>query len=328
MKRRIFVLVVLMTLLSVFAWARGSSQQEKVVAGVVNLEDQYMRFLSMGYQDAAQEAGVRVLLSNTNGDIAREAELINTYVSQNVAGLVIVPANQTSSIAMLQRASQTMKIAIVGWPLDNAPFIVGGYASNNVNLGASSGEAAAEFIRTQLGGRAKIALIRFHSFAAEPSNDRVNGFIEAVRKVNPNVEVVAEQDAWVQDAAVQVVGDILTANRDINIIFAANDGGTIGSVMAVMNAGLAGRVFVYGIDTGEQQIAMLRNPDNILQAVTGQDPYGQGYNGMKLVIDAINGKDYSATQGKIATSPGLLLNRSNPAGIDAFERDLRARLSR
>jgi simple sugar transport system substrate-binding protein/ribose transport system substrate-binding protein len=90
--------------------------------------------------------------------------------------------------------------------------------------------------------------------------------------------------------------------------------------MAVKNAGLAGKCFVFGIDTGDQQLAMLRDRDNILQAVTGQDPYTQGYNAMKVLIDAINGKDISATKGKTIIVPGLLVSRNDPAGIDAFEK--------
>ena len=328
MKRGIVVLAVLMLLLSVFGCKKGANQQEMVVAGVVFQEDQFMRLLTLGYQDAAQEAGVKVMLANTGNDQAKEAELVNTYVAQNVAGLVIAPLNPDSSIPVLERASQTMKIAVVNSTLTNAPFIVGGYTSDNVNLGATSGEAAAEFIKTQLGGKARIAIIQFKSLLPVQSSERVNGFLDAVRKVNPNVEVVADQDAWLQDKAVQVAGDILTADSNINIIFAANDGGTIGSVMAVKNAGFAGRVFVYGIDTGDQQIAMLRDSDNILQAVTGQDPYTQGRNAMNVLIDAINGKDYSATMGKTFIVPGLLLNRANPAGIDAFEIDLKAKLAR
>lgn len=299
-----------------------------MVAGIVFQEDQFMRLLSLGYEDAAKEAGVRVMLSNTNNDQAREAELINTYVSQNVAGLVIAPLNNVASIAVLERASQSMKIATVNSTLTNAPFIVGGYTSDNVNLGATSGEAAAEYIRTQLGGNARIAIVQFKSQLPDQSADRVNGFLEAVRSVNPNVEVVADQEAWLQDRAVQVVGDILTANPNVDIIFAANDGGTIGSVMAVRNANMAGRVAVFGIDTGEQQIAMLRDSDNVLQAITGQDPYTQGFNAMTLLINAVRGGDYSATKGMTVVVPGVLLSRNNPSGIDAFESDLRMRLNR
>ena len=98
--------------------------------------------------------------------------------------------------------------------------------------------------------------------------------------------------------------------------------------MAVKNAGLAGKCFVFGIDTGDQQLAMLRDRDNILQAVAGQDPFTQGYNAMKVLIEAIQGKDYSATKGRTIVVPGLLLSRKDTAGIDAFERGLKEKFSR
>lgn len=331
MKRGFVILaaLVMLAMPAMTVMARGAQASgETVVAGVVFQEDQFMRLLSLGYQDAAKEAGYRCLLGNTANDQAKEAELINTYVAQKVAGLAIAPLNAATSLPVLQRASATMKIAITNTSTNDAPFIVGGYTSDNTNLGATSGDAAAKLIRDQMGGNAKIAILEFKSLLPDQSGERVTGFLDAVKKVNPNVQIVADQDAWLQDKAVQVAGDILTAHPDINIIFGANDGGTIGSVMAVKNAGLAGKCFVFGIDTGDQQLAMLRDQDNILQAVAGQDPYTQGYNAMKVLIDAIQGKDYSATKGKTIIVPGVLVSRSDPAGIDAFEKGLQDKLSR
>ena len=319
--------IFLISLLIVMAGCVQVSR-ETVVAGVVFQDDQFFRLLSMGYQDAAKEAGYKCLLGNTGNDQAKEAELVNTYVVQKVAGLAIAPLNAVTSLPVLQHASATMKIAITNTTTSNAPFIVGGYTSDNRNLGATSGEAAARLIRNKLGGRAKIAILQYRSQLPEQSSERVNGFLEAVKNVNPDVEVAADQDAWLQDRAVQVAGDILSANKDINIIFGANDGGTIGAVMAVKNAGLAGKCFVFGIDTGDQQLAMLRDKDNILQAVAGQDPYTQGYNAMKVLIDAIQGKDYSSTCGKTIVVPGFLVSRSDPAGIDAFEKGLKEKFNR
>ncbi|MDR0721068.1 MAG: substrate-binding domain-containing protein [Treponema sp.] len=332
MKKKLFVisaaLLFLAMPLAVVMAAGAKDSGEVVVAGVVFQEDQFMKLLTLGYQDAAKAAGVRVLLGNTGNDQAKEAELINTYVAQKVSGLVIAPLNPATSIPVLEKASSSIKVATTNTNLTNAPFIVGGYTSDNVNLGATSGEAAGKFIREKLGGKAKIAILQFKSQLPEQSADRVNGFIDAVKKLNPDVEIVADQDAWLQDRAVQVAGDILTAHNDVNIIYGANDGGTIGSVMAVKNAGLAGKCFVFGIDTGDQQLAMLRDSDNILQAVTGQDPYQMGYNAMQVLIDAVQGKDFSATRGKTIIVPGLLVSRSDPAGIDAFEKNLKEKINR
>jgi simple sugar transport system substrate-binding protein/ribose transport system substrate-binding protein len=306
----------------------ASKNEEVVVAGVVYLEDQFMKLLSLGYQDAAKDAGVKCLLGNTGNDQAKEVELINTYLAQKVNGIAIAPLNQATSVPVLKKAADSVKIATTDSELTDTSFIVGGYTSDNKNLGRTTGEAAAQFIKEKFGGNAKIAIIQFKSLLPLKSADRVNGFLEAVREVNPNVQIVADQDAWMQDTAVQTAGDILTAHSDVDIIYAANDGGTIGSVMAVKNAGLAGKCFVFGIDIGDQQLAMLRDGDNILQAVTGQDPYQMGYNAMKALIDSIQDKDITATKGKNIIVPGILVNRGDPAGIQSFEENLRDKISR
>lgn len=300
-----------------------------VVAGVVFQEDQFMKLLSLGYEDAAKVAGVKYLSGNTGNDQAKESELVNTYLAQKVNGLAIAPLNQDSSIAALENADKSgMKISVTNLNLTNSPFIVGGYTSDNKNLGATSGKAAAQFIKEKLGGKAKIALVQFKSLLPQQSADRVNGFLEEVKKVNPDVEIVADQDAWLQDKAVATTGDMLTANKTINIIFAANDGGTIGSVMAVKNAGLAGKCFVFGIDTGDQQISMLKDSDNVLQAVTGQDPYAMGFKAMEVLIKNLLGEDTSASKGKTEIVPGVLVSRDDPAGIAKFESDLKSKIGK
>lgn len=298
------------------------------VAGIVFQEDQFMKLLQLGYKDAAEKEGVECLLANTNNDQAKEAELINTYVAQKIDGIAIAPLSSDASVATLQRASeQGVKIAVSNIDLKNAPFIVGGYTSDNEELGRKTGEQAVKFINEKLGGRAKIAILQYKSLLPEQSSARVKGFLEEVKKL-PGVEIVADQDAWLQDKAVQVAGDIITAHPDINIIWAANEGGTIGATMAVKNAGKAGKIFVFGTDASEQIVQMLKDPDNILQAVTGQDPYTMGYKTMETLIKAIRGEDISATKGKCIVVPGITLSRDNPEGIVKFETDLKAKMAK
>jgi simple sugar transport system substrate-binding protein/ribose transport system substrate-binding protein len=333
MKKVMMILAVmlLITLPASMVMAKGAQAAPggKQIAGIVFQEDQFMKLLALGYKVAADEAGYKILQANTANDQAKEAELINTYVAQKIPGLVIAPLDPATSVPVLRKASEAgMKIATTNSNLKDADFIVGGYTSDDENLGASSGKAAAKYIKEKLGGNGKIAILQFKTLLPNQSAARVNGFLNAVKKECPNVTVVADQDAWLQDKAVQVAGDILTAHKDVNVIYGANDGGTIGSVMAVRNAGLAGKVAVFGIDTGDQQMAMLKDPDNVLQAVTGQDPYTQGYNAAKVLISAIEGKDVSATKGKSIIVDGLLVSRDNPAGIEKFEKDLAEKLKK
>lgn len=297
------------------------------VAGVVFQEDQFMKLLTIGYQDAAKAAGVKCLTGNTGNDQAKEAELINTYVAQKVGGIAIAPLNSESSVAALKKADEAgVKVSVTNIDLKNAPFIVGGFTSDSMDIGATTGRAAAKFIKEKLGGKANVAILQFKSQVPEQSKARVDGFKSALEEFGDGINYVADQDAWLQDKAVAVAGDILTAHKEINVIFAANDGGTIGATMAVKNAGLAGKCFVFGIDTGDQQVAMLKSDDNILQAITGQDPYTMGYKAMEALIKGLKGEDVSSTAGKTEIVSGALLSRDNPESITKFEEDMKTKL--
>jgi simple sugar transport system substrate-binding protein/ribose transport system substrate-binding protein len=295
------------------------------VAGIVYLEDQFMKLLSTGFTDAAAAYGVTCLTSNVNSDQSKETNQINTYVTQGVDGIAIAPLNEESSITALKSAaSQGMKITLCDSTLSDSDFIVGGYTSDQSQLGASTGEVAKKFIEEQLGGQAKIAVVQFKSLLPEKSTARSSGFLDVVQQLD-GVEVVADQDAWMQDTAVEVVNDILTAHPDVNIIFAANDGGTVGATMAVKNAGKAGSVFVFGIDASEQIASMLQDDDNILQAVTGQDAYTMGYQSMELLIKNLLGQDTDIEAGAISTVDGILLDRADQDGIATFLTNLQER---
>jgi ABC-type sugar transport system substrate-binding protein len=297
----------------------AAPKAELVVAGVVFQEDQFMKTLTQGYIDAAKAAGVKCLTGNTSNDAAKEVELINTYMTQKVSGLAIAPLDPKTSEPALKKANDAgMKIAITNMDLSSAPYIVGGFTSDNANIGAGVGAAAAKFITEKLGGKANIAILQFKSQVPAQSKARVDGFKSEVEKLGAGVKFVADQDAWLQDKAIGVVNDILTAHPDVNLIYAANDGGTIGATMAVKNAGKAGKIFVFGIDVGQQQIDMVKSTDNILQAVNGQDPYQMGYKAMEALIKVLKGETVT-TMGKTTIVNGVLLSRDDPASITKAE---------
>lgn len=307
----------------------GNEAKESVkVAGIVFQEDQFMKLLSLGYEAAAKEYGVEVLLSNTNNDQAKEVELINTYISQGLDGIAISPLNQTASIQALKGANEKgISVSIANTALENTEFISGGFTSDNYLLGKQTGEIAAEFIKENYaeGEEVRVALLQFRSQLPELSALRSDGFVDQIKDI-PGVIVVADQDGYMQDQSIQTAGDIITAQASqggVDIFWAANDGGTIGAVMAVKNAGLSGETYVFGTDAAEQQLAMIRDEDNILQCVTGQDPYMIGYKTMEVLIQDIKGEESEYEAGKTQIQEGILLSREDTEGLAEFEETLK-----
>ena len=294
--------------------------EEIVVAGIVFQDDQFMNMLTKGYQDAAADAGVKCLTDNTQNDQAKEVELINTYLAQGVDGVAIAPLSSDASVAALKAADeQGMKVAITNINLTNAPFIVGGFTSDDYTNCQLVGTVAAQILKEHYGDKTlKIAIVQFASLLPEISGNRVKGYLDALDAGGIKYEVVADQDAWMQDTALATADAIITANPDLDVIIAVNDGGTIGSAQAVVNAGKSEQIMVFGHDGSEQIASMLLDDTNPLQAVVAQDPYGQGYNAMSVLIKAIKGEDVSATQGKCQFLPGIVLSVLDKAAIQAW----------
>jgi simple sugar transport system substrate-binding protein/ribose transport system substrate-binding protein len=297
-----------------------AEEEEIVVAGIVFQDDQFMNMLTKGYQDAAADAGVKCLTDNTQNDQAKEVELINTYLAQGVDGVAIAPLSADASVAALKEAdAQGMKVAITNINLTNAPFIVGGYTSDDYTNCQLVGAVAAEILKEHYGDKTlKIAVVQFASLLPEISANRVQGYLDALEAGGVAFEVVADQDAWMQDTALATADAIITANPDLDAIITVNDGGTIGSAQAVVNAGKAEQILVFGHDGSEQIASMLLDDTNPLQAVVAQDPYGQGYNAMTVLIKAIRGEDVSDTQGKCQFLDGIVLSVQDTAGIESW----------
>jgi len=140
----------------------------------------------------------------------------------------------------------------------------------------------------------------------------------------PDVKIVVDQDAWLQDKAITVVTDVLTAHPEIDLIFSANEGGTIGATMAVQNAGKAGKVVVFGTDFSQQMSDLLQDDTNVLQAVTGQDPYKIGVDTMTAIVDRLGGKEIT-TMGQGVIVPGMLFVRGDNQKMDDYLAGLKAK---
>jgi ABC-type sugar transport system substrate-binding protein len=151
------------------------------------------------------------------------------------------------------------------------------------------------------------------ALAPEAASARTKGFVDEVKKL-PGVTIVTQQDAWLAPEAANVAESILTAHPDIDLLWAANEGGTIGAVTAVKNGGKAGKVVVFGTDISEQMAGFLLADDNILQAVTGQKPHDIGAQAVATAVKALKNEPVE----KQVILNGVLYSRDKPDEVKAI----------
>jgi simple sugar transport system substrate-binding protein/ribose transport system substrate-binding protein len=283
------------------------------LAGVVFQEDMFFQLVLLGMRDAAKAGGAEIKTASCSNKLEKESELINTYVADKVDAIIISADNPTGSVAALKAASdQGIKIITCNTSLD-ADFPATFIECSPKDLGTKTGKAAHEYIEKKLGGKANIAIVQFKSQLAEQSLARVGGFKEALADM-PGVTFVADQDAWLADQATTKVTDMLAQHPELNVIYAANEGGTVGATLAVKNAGKMGKVVVFGTDSSQQLLDFLQSPDDILQAMTSQQPVDIGRLSVEAALKALKGEPVD----KKTTLEGILLTRTDPEGLKAF----------
>jgi len=325
--KRIFSAISLMVVLTMLLSACGTpaatpstENKELTIAGVVFQDDQFMKTMVQGYEDAGAKYGIKVLTANTNNDQAKETELIQTYMAQGVSGIAIAPLSKDASIANLkQAADKGIKVAITNMSISDTTFLSGGYTSDDATNGKVVGDQAAKFIQENIKGDVNVARVDFDDQLLDQSKARWSGFYSGLDAAGVKYKEVAKSSAHAQDTALAMTTDMLTAHPEINVIFACNDGSTIGAAMAVKQAGLQGKVFVFGYDGGDQQTAMILSGDNILIAVVAQDPYAQGYKAVESLALTLQGKT-NPDAGKITVVPGMYLGATDPSAVNAWRK--------
>lgn len=312
--KRLMVVALVFVIAIGAAFAGGQGEEQIRLAGIVFQNDQFMRIVQFGMQDAAEEYGVQLLEGNSDTSEAKEVELINNYISSGVDGIMITPLSATASAQALRNAHEEgIQVVTFNTRID-ADFPVAAVESSQFELGESTGGVAREYILDELGGEAKMAILKFDALVPEQSGARVDGFLSQIEDID-GLEIVSQQDAWLAEDAVPVTEDIITANPDLDLIYAANEGGTVGAVQGVRNAGGDGDTVVFGTDASEQLADFLLADDGILQATTGQQPYEIGYQSVEVSVAASNGE----TVDEEVKVPGLLLTRDEPDEVEEFK---------
>jgi ABC-type sugar transport system substrate-binding protein len=288
------------------------------VAGIGFQDDQFFKLVELGMKQEAAGLGVEFRPASSAGSLDKEISLVETFTAQRVQAICVAPLSQQASIPALKRAAAAgVKIVTFDSPVAG-DFPAASIRSDQESLGRPTGEAARRYITEKLGGRANVAIISYMALAPEPASQRTKGFEDQVRTL-PGVKIAARQDAWLAPDAADKVEAILTAHPEVDLIWAANEGGTVGAVTAVRNAGRAGKVVVFGTDMSAQIGDFLLASDNILQAVTGQQPFDIGQRAVQAAVKAVRGEPVE----RKVLLPGSRFERAQPDQVRKYQEFLR-----
>ena len=121
----------------------------------------------------------------------------------------------------------------------------------------------------------------------EGLHERENGFKETIARKYPNIKIVQHLYGEANMAlSLDRATDILTANSDLNGLFASNESSIVGAVRAVRQKKMAGKILLVGFDATATLVEEVKA--GAIDSLVLQNPFKMGYEGVKSIVTKLN----------------------------------------
>ena len=262
--------------LAALAGAAAPAMAQKTFALVqINQQALFFNEMNRGAQEAADAAGVDLVIFNANNDPAAQNSAIETYITQGVDGLAVVAIDVNGIMPAVEQADEAgIPVVAIDAILPDGPQAAQ-IGVDNAKAGADMGA----FMLDALGGPTKVGIVgALNSYI---QNVRQKGFEDAIAGAD-GVEVVGVVDGQnVQDTALGAAENLITANPDLAAIYATGEPALLGAIAAVESQGKQDSVKVFGWDLTAAAIDGI--DEGFVVAVVQQDPSLMG----KAAVEAL-----------------------------------------
>ncbi len=275
------------TLLIVSACNRKEGEQKKVIAVIPKgVSHFFWKSVEAGALAAGREFGVEIRWKGPaqETDYTAQINIVEDAINSRVDGIVLAPSHGDSLVPVVLRAQKEgIPVAIFDSGISTDQYLA--YVATDNRQG---GVVGAERLAAQLGGKGEVAILGTKKGSVS-TDQRETGFQDTIKEKFPGIQIVqflyGEAD---RAKSLDRATDILTAHPDLRGIFASNESSSVGAVQAIKQKGLVGKVVLVGFDSSPNLIEDLKAGS--LDSLVLQNPYKMGYEGVKAIVDKLNGK--------------------------------------
>lgn len=238
--------------------------------------------------EAAQGIHVNVIWKGPmrEDDREQQVQVVEGFTTQHVDGIVLAPFDKNALVRPVEEAKRagipTVVIDSALASSDPISFV----ASNNEH----GGELAADEMGRLLNGKGKVLLLRYQEgvFSTE---QREKGFVEKIRTY-PGITLISSNQyaGATRDTAKTAMENLLNRyGNDIDGLFTPNESSTAGALLALEDAGKAGKIKFIGFDASDIFVQAVR--DGKLQGIVVQNPFRMGELGVKTLVSHLLGRN-------------------------------------
>lgn len=299
MKRFAYSLASLLAVALLVGGCKSSSDSDSDTIQIAVIpkgtSHEFWKSVHFGATKAAKEiGGVEIIWRGpvVESDTTSQIEVVKSMITMEVDGIVLAP-NQKGGLvgAVTEAVDEEIPVVIFDSGLDEGPEIVSYVATDNFKGGQMAGDAMAKAI----GEKGNVILLRYIA-GSESTEQRENGFLDAIKSYSA-ITVVSSDQFGGDDAtsAKEKVDQLLQLHGEtLAGIFAVCEPNGNGTLEALKNAGLDGKVKFIGFDPSDALIEALS--EGKCHGIILQDPVQMGYQSVMSIVNSINGKSAQAFQ--------------------------------
>ena len=204
-------------------------------------------------------------------DSARQISIVENLITREVDGIVLAPVDADALVSVVHRAADRgIPVAIFDSAI-NTDRIISFVVTDNYLGGVMAAKRMGEILE----GKGKVGVIGFMPGSASTMK-REAGFEDTITKEFPDIEFLGTRFNMADRAkALEEAENLLTAHPDLAGFFADNESSLDGTVQAVKQRGLGGKVKIVGFDASETLVADMRA--GVIDSIVVQDPFKMGY---------------------------------------------------
>lgn len=233
---------------------RGAGLAGKRIAVVVStLNNPWFVVLAETARDRSMELGYEATVFDSQNDPAKEAANYDNIIASGYAAILFNPTDADGSIANVRRARAA---GIPVFCMDREINATDAAVSQIISDNYSGAVAIGQYFVDQVGETGKY--VELLGLVGDNNTwNRSKGFHSVVDRY-PGLQMVAQQSADFDRArALEVLESILQAHPDIDAVFAGNDAMAMGAYQALVAAGKADQVKVFGFDGADDVVRLI-----------------------------------------------------------------------
>lgn len=267
--------------------------KKTTIALILGINSPFYLTIARGAQAEAEAQGVTLLVdAPTDFNATLQSAIVNKYVAQKVAAIIIAPCDDQALIAPLQQAEKAgIKVITVDAYIGDGDYTHGPVTFPLSYIGSDNilgGKLGAEAMLKALAGSGTV-YIQSTQPGLSATDLREAGFKAVLATHNGNVtlEGINYDGGSIQTAAEQT-STTLQKYPALSGIFSTGDYSTRGVVQAIKQEQKVGQVKIVRFDASRQAADDLHN--GIIDAIIAQLPQEMGRIAVDYATRAINGQ--------------------------------------